>query len=268
MADTDSEKKEGRAWITRQNFYYATALSALVQFGYVSTGKALLLEALIMIPFSGLFWGVIFTAFTRPYRHSTKESGKWGRAADQGDADAQDKLGVMHADVAGVPKNIAEAVSWFRKAAAQGLASAQYNLGTMYYNGEGVPKNDAEAVTWFRKAAVQGLASAQYNLGWMYANGEGVPKNDAEAVSWFRKAADQGDASAQFALGLMYNNGIGVPKNAAEAYFWWNLAATQGNETAKTNRDIIEKTMTREQIAEAQRRSAAWKPKTTRLNTA
>ena len=226
MADTDSEKKEGRAWITRQNFYYATALSALVQFGYVSTGKALLLEALIMIPFSGLFWGVIFTAFTRPYRHSTKESGKWGRAADQGDADAQDKLGVMHADVAGVPKNIAEAVSWFRKAAAQGLASAQYNLG------------------------------------WMYANGEGVPKNDAEAVSWFRKAADQGDASAQFALGLMYNNGIGVPKNAAEAYFWWNLAAAQGNENAKTNRDLIEKEMSREQITEAQWRAVAWKPKT------
>jgi TPR repeat protein len=59
----------------------------------------------------------------------------------------------------------------------------------------------------------------------------------------------------------MYFDGAGVPKNDAEAYFWWNLAAAQGSEQAKNNRDIIEKTMTREQISEAQRRSAAWKPK-------
>jgi hypothetical protein len=59
--------------------------------------------------------------------------------------------------------------------------------------------------------------------------------------------------------GLLYTNGAGVPKNDAEAYFWWNLAAAQGHEKAKTSRDIVEKKMTREQIAEAQRRSAAWK---------
>ena len=37
-------------------------------------------------------------------------------------------------------------------------------------NGEGVPKNDAEAVTWYRKAAEQGYANAQFNLGYMYAS--------------------------------------------------------------------------------------------------
>ena len=95
----------------------------------------------------------------------------------------------------------------------------------------------------------------------MYDDGDGVPKNDAEALKWYRRAADQGDADAQFNLGLMYYNGEGVPKNDAEAYFWWNLAAAQGNADAKTNRDIVEKKMTRDQIAEAQRRSAAWKPK-------
>jgi TPR repeat protein len=59
----------------------------------------------------------------------------------------------------------------------------------------------------------------------------------------------------------MFDNGIGVPKSNVDAYFWFNLAAAQGVDVAKTNRDIIEKEMTREQIAEAQRRSAAWKPK-------
>jgi TPR repeat protein len=79
-------------------------------------------------------------------------------------------------------------------------------------------------------------------------------------MKWYRRAAEQGVAAAQHNLAELYANGEGVPKNDAEAYFWWNLAAAQGHEKAKTNRDIIEKDMTREQIAEAQRRSAAWKP--------
>jgi len=96
----------------------------------------------------------------------------------------------------------------------------------------------------------------------MYALGEGVPKNDAEAVAWFRRAAEQGLAEAQGALGVMYALGEGVSGNDVDAYFWSNLAAAQGQENAGKVRDIVEERMTREQIAEAQRRLAAWKPKT------
>jgi uncharacterized protein len=56
--------------------------------------------------------------------------------------------------------------------AEQGDANAQFKLGLMYYNGEGVPEDDAEAVKWYRKAAEQGLAGAQFNLGVMYAYGK------------------------------------------------------------------------------------------------
>ena len=42
------------------------------------------------------------------------------------------------------------------------------------------------------------------------------------------------------------------------AYMWWNLAAAQGNETAQMNKDRLEQSMTREQIAEAQRLSREW----------
>jgi TPR repeat protein len=59
----------------------------------------------------------------------------------------------------------------------------------------------------------------------------------------------------------MYANGEGVPKNITEAYFWFNLAAAQGDDDAEKNRDILAKRMTREQIADAQQRSAAWEPK-------
>ena len=81
---------------------------------------------------------------------------------------------------------------WYRLSADQGNASAQNNLGVMYDNGEGVLKDDAEAVRWYRLSADQGNASAQYNLGVSYANGEGVLKDDAEAVRWYRLSADQG----------------------------------------------------------------------------
>jgi TPR repeat protein len=61
----------------------------------------------------------------------------------------------------------------------------------------------------------------------------------------------------------MYANGEGVPESKVDAYFWWNLAAAQGDENARELRESVAPLMSREQIAEAQRRSAAWKPKTT-----
>jgi hypothetical protein len=95
----------------------------------------------------------------------------------------------------------------------------------------------------------------------LYANGAGVAENDAEAVKWFIRAANQGDATAQWALGMMYGSGQGVPESKVDAYFWWNLSAAQGNAKAKEMKSLIAPLMSREQIAEAQRRSAVWKPK-------
>ena len=70
----------------------------------------------------------------------------------------------------------ADDVSDFREtlqAAEQGDAQAQNKLGEMYDNGLGVRQDDAEAVRWYRQAAEQGHAVAQKNLGEMYDNGRG-----------------------------------------------------------------------------------------------
>ena len=77
-----------------------------------------------------------------------------------------------------------------RARAEQGDAIAQHRLGVMYRTGEGVSQDDAEAVQWYRLAADQGHTDAQYSLELMYSNGEGVPEDDTEAVQWFRLAAD------------------------------------------------------------------------------
>jgi TPR repeat protein len=136
--------------------------------------------------------------------------------------------------------------------AEQGDAFAQNNLGVMYANGAGVPMNDVEAVKWYLLAAEQDYVSAQLNLGVMYDYGEGVPENNVEAVKWYRLAAEQGDAIAQFGLGLFYANGVGVPENDVKSYVWLSVSAAQGNEEAKTSREIVSEVLTPDQRARGQ----------------
>ncbi|MDE0899979.1 MAG: hypothetical protein OSA81_13315, partial [Longimicrobiales bacterium] len=52
--------------------------------------------------------------------------------------------------------------------------------------------------------------------------------------------------------------GLGVPQDDVLAYMWLNLSATQGNAPPQENKDTVERRMTREQIAEAQRLSREW----------
>jgi len=50
----------------------------------------------------------------------------------------------------------------------------------------------------------------------------------------------------------MYYDGKGVTQNYKLAYVWESLAAAQGNELAIENRDIVTKSLTPQQLAEAQ----------------
>ena len=79
----------------------------------------------------------------------------------------------------------ATALHVWQPLADQGDAKAQNNLGILYAHGQGVTQDYAEAVRWYRKAADQGLGIAQGNLGAMYANGQGVSRDYAEALKWF-----------------------------------------------------------------------------------
>jgi TPR repeat protein len=49
----------------------------------------------------------------------------------------------------------------YKKAAEQGNVNAQCSLGACYLHGEGVPRDKRQAISWLKKAAVQGDASAQ-----------------------------------------------------------------------------------------------------------
>ena len=77
--------------------------------------------------------------------------------------------------------------------AEQGNAYAQNNLGVMYEDGRSVPQDYNTAVKWYKLAAEQGNALAQYNLGWMFRGGLGVPQDYVRAHMWFNLSASKGD---------------------------------------------------------------------------
>jgi uncharacterized protein len=133
----------------------------------------------------------------------------------------------------------------------QGNSAAQFVFGLLYYTGQGVPKNVVEAVKWFRKAAEQGDPNAQVMLGTMYRDGQGLPQNYTEAVKWYREAAEQGHDIAESELGVMYARG--VPKNLAEAVKWWRKAAAQGNSQAERNLEQANKQRAAEEAKERDR---------------
>lgn len=131
-----------------------------------------------------------------------------------------------------------EAVRLYRLAADQGNALAQNNLGVMYEGGQGMlPRNDREAERLYRLSADQGFPGGQANLGVLYATGRGgLPRNDREAVRFWMLAAEQEDPQAQNNLGRMYAEGRGgLPRDAREAARMWRMAADQGSAEAMGN---------------------------------
>ena len=160
-------------------------------------------------------------------------------AAEQGDATAQNNLGLLYHRGQGVAQDFEVAIRWYRIAAEQGRAGAQHNLGVAYRDGEGVVQNHEEAVQWFLMAAEQGVAGAQSNLGVAYHQGQGIAQDFEEAVQWYRMAAEQGDAQAQSNLGLLYHQGQGVAQDFEEAVRWYRMAAEKGHTEAQFNLGVM-----------------------------
>ena len=146
--------------------------------------------------------------------------------------------------------SIADVRSRLERRAERGDAKTQNRLGNIYYHGDGVPKDLGQALHWFRKAAEQGYAPGQFNLARLYREGRGVEQDYSRAVHWYEKAAEQGLAMAQFFLGKSYAEGQGVPKDPVLAYYWLDRAAIQGDADAEWVRDRLVRTMSPRQLAE------------------
>jgi hypothetical protein len=118
------------------------------------------------------------------------------------------------------------------------------------------------AANEWRPLAAEGDPIAQFNFGLLYFDGRGVPQSVAEAASWFQRSAEQGYTQAQHNLGAMYGSGQGVKRDYVQAYKWLNICAAKGNSGCLSQRDLIARRLNANQIAEAQRLAADFRPKT------
>ena len=81
------------------------------------------------------------------------------------------------------------AVELIRPYAEDGDPEAQFKLGRMYQEGQGVQKDHGEAAKWYRRSAEAGQPFAQNNLGVMYKHGRGVKQDNVQAYFWFSLAS-------------------------------------------------------------------------------
>jgi len=112
-------------------------------------------------------------------------------------------------------KDYESAAKFFRKAAEQGDAQAQLKLGMLYATGRGVPLDDKQAVSWYLKAAEKKNAEAQFYLGVRYANGNGIAKDYVEANKWLTISGKAGFEFSTLFRELLEKNM--KPANIAEA---------------------------------------------------
>ncbi len=87
-------------------------------------------------------------------------------------------------------------------------------------------------------------------------------KDYGSALADWLEVANRGDAEAEMRVAALYEDGLGVAQDYVEAHRWYNLAAAAGAPGAAEARDALAAKMSKEQLAEAQRLAAAWKPAT------
>ncbi len=171
--------------------------------------------------------------------------------AEQGDAEAQFKLGSLYYQGLGVPQDYPEAIKWLRRAADQRHVSAEVVLGNIYANGfqGAIAKDLPQALMWFIFAAAQGdpealehrdnltrrLTPAQIVEAQRMAREYQPEYAYTKLIGQLTPLAEKGDSDAQFRLAVMYYHGRGVARDFTKALDLFKKAALQGHPLAQYN---------------------------------
>lgn len=153
-----------------------------------------------------------------------------------------------------------------RDAAEAGDAAAQEELAVANYK----ERRYSTALQWYQKAAAQGRIESIFALADLYSSGkkpipgrtEAIPKDAARALKYMLTAANMGHPHAQEVLGLWCLDGIGVRKDEVEAYKWFRLASRTRPGTENAYLRPLTLRLSRDQIAEGERRAGAFRTTT------
>lgn len=177
------------------------------------------------------------------------------KAANGGDADAQNIVGNLFSNKNFGWYNLDNAFKYYHMAAAQNHLYGMFNYGLCYVTGDGCNIDILQANEWIGKAAEAGCVEAQEWLAnnegineestddtydWTgmtpddeinYAN-EALTNNDEskakESVAILKKYANLDEPRAQFNLALCYHFGYGIKQNYQVAASWFNKSAKLG----------------------------------------
>ncbi len=125
-----------------------------------------------------------------PPWHDTKELTAF---AAQGDPQACLQLGLrlLEGD-AEVRRDPVRARVLLEQAAKSALPDALFRLGKMHHDGLGGPRDYGKAIENYTAAARRGVPEAQHNLGAMLVSGRGVKRNYVEGLAWLILAGRSG----------------------------------------------------------------------------
>ena len=171
--------------------------------------------------------------------------------AAQGDPRAQYELATRLLMRQETGPDAKAAAGWLEKAASQGFALAQLRLGILYGKGVGVNRDYAIARKWFQAAAEKGNALAMHNLAVLLSEGHGRKPDPTTANAWFRRAAELGVMDSQYNLGLDYMQGLGVERDLVQSYAWFAAAAAAGDAKASKKRKEVAALLDPEELEDA-----------------
>lgn len=157
----------------------------------------------------------------------------YGKAASNGNAEAQYALGYLYEYGLGCVKSIANAIKYYELSASANNVNAQLRLGYLYEYGIGLDVNIRKAASLYRKAAKQGNYIAMLLLAYFYENGIGVGINQEKAVQWSQKCIKKHRVDDIFSLGMEFKSGEDYKVDLKKAVFLFRLASENGCIDAK-----------------------------------
>jgi S1-C subfamily serine protease len=184
------------------------------------------------------------------------------QAIKAGSIQAKAMLGDFIASFASTTEERKRALKLLAEAAQQGNAEAQLSLARISAEGKLSKPDLGKSNAWLRKAVENGSLDASFELGMRLISGKsGLSKDEPEALRRLLPVASAGHVGAMFAVANLYEQGTGVARSYFDAYKWFLIAAQSNtNGVAQWRANNLEAKLPPEQIAEAQKQAAAFKP--------
>ena len=143
------------------------------------------------------------------------------------------------------------------KLAEQGNAEAQYKVGEMYEMGRGVQQDREKAREWYTKAAGQDHKKSTYRLLFLDIQASGMNNARKQQLQALQNEANSGVGDAQYFLGRMFAAGVGVPKSYSNAETWLSKATFNGIPEAENDLIAVQEEIARIEARQAQRKAEA-----------